>query len=117
MIRDTKKKGKENDTTTIFHRSNKTISRPRYILNTSISWICIAPERWKGITMAKYLLIQAPDETEIDTNDIRKDLGGKIYIIGKFYEKIETNSLETLEQHFSKLKAREKGIDIDDIPF
>jgi len=67
--------------------------------------------------MTKYILIQSPDTTDFDTEELNKNIGGDIKVTGLIYEKIETSSLETLEQHFSKLKARENGINIDNYPF
>lgn len=58
--------------------------------------------------MAKYILIQAPDTTDFDTENIKKNVGGKIYIVGKFYEKIETNSLESLEEKLGHLEKTEQ---------
>ncbi len=59
--------------------------------------------------MAKYILIQAPNNTDFETENIKKDFGGKIYIVGKFYEKIEVNSLEALEEKLGRLEKTEQA--------
>ena len=60
------------------------------------------------LKMAKYLLIQTPDSTDISLEDFRTNLGGKIFIIGETYEVLETHSLESLEEKLGRFEKREK---------